>query len=107
MLYALLTLAYMFLYASETYFNHPLQQSTLSDFVREHGKNRNDFHSVFVVFLLYPLINFISRGPLKLIIAFLKKMNFTFTEANVQQIRMAACMSLSVLLALGIIYYAF
>lgn len=107
MLYALLSLAYMFLYTSETYFNHPLQQSVLADFIREYGKNRNDLLSIVVAFLLYPLINFIARGPFKLIIAFLKSMSFTFTEANVQQIRMGTCVSLSILLALGIAYYVF
>lgn len=107
MLYCLLALAYMFLYASETYFNHPLQQDVLSDFVREYGKNRNNLLSVIIAFLLYPLINFISRGVFKLIISFLKSFNFTFTDMNVQQIRMGTCASLAMLLALSIVYCLF
>lgn len=107
MLYALLSLTYMFLHAAEIYFNHPLQQNILSDFIIEYGKNRNDLFSIVIAFLLYPFINCISRGPFKLIIAFLKSMNFRFTEGNVQQIRMGACVAISILLALGIIYYTF
>ncbi|MGQ3890773.1 hypothetical protein [Legionella sp. CNM-4043-24] len=107
MLYAFLTLAYMFLCASETYLNHPLQQNALSDFIRDLGENINELHSVVIAFLIYPFINFFSRGPFKLIISALKGMNFTFTEMNVQQIRMGTCVSLSALLVLGIIYYVF
>ena len=106
MLYALLTLAYLSLHTAESLFHHPLTPGILSDCIREHGKNRNDLLSLVVAFLLYPLINFISRGPFKLIIAFLKSMDFRFTEGNVQQIRMGACVAISTLLALGIIYYA-
>lgn len=106
-LYALLTLTYMFLCASETYLNHPLQQNALSDFRRDLGENRNELLSVVIAFLIYPFINFFSRGPFKLIISALKGMNFTFTEMNVQQIRMGTCVSLSALLVLGIIYYVF
>lgn len=107
MLYALLTLTYMFLYFSETYLNHPLQQNALSDFIREFGKNRNDLLSVVIAFLIYPLINFFSRAPFKLIVSALKNMNFTFTETNVQQIRMGTCIALSALLVPGIIYCVF
>jgi len=107
MLYALLTLTYMFLCASETYLNHPLQQNALSDFIRELGENRNDLFAVVIAFLIYPFINFFSRGPFKLIISALKVMNFTFTEMNIQQIRMGTCISLSALLILGIIYCVF
>ncbi|OJX94546.1 MAG: hypothetical protein BGO90_11850 [Legionella sp. 40-6] len=107
MLYALLTLTYLLLYASETHLNHPLQQSVLSDFIREYGKNKNELLSVAVAFFLYPLINFLSRGLFKLIISVLRRMNFTFTAMNVQQIRMGVCMTLSLLLALSLIYYVF
>lgn len=107
MLYALLTLTYMFLCDSETYLNHPLQQNVLSDFIRELGKNRNDPFSIIIAFLIYPFINFLSRGPFKLIISVLKNMNFTFTKMNVQQIRMGTCVSLSALLVLSIIYCVF
>lgn len=107
MLYALLTLTYILLYASETYLNHPLQQNALSDFIRERGESRNDLLSVVIAFLIYPFINFFSRGPFNLIVSILKSMKFTFTETNVQQIRMGTCVSLSTLLILGIIYYVF
>ncbi|MDP3268528.1 MAG: hypothetical protein Q8M40_05705 [Legionella sp.] len=107
MLYALLTLTYLFLYASETYLNHSLQQSVLSDFIREYGKNKNELLSVLAAFFLYPLINILSRGPFKLIISVLRRMSFTFTEMNIQQIRMGVCMALSLLLALSLIYYVF
>ncbi|MFT4059097.1 MAG: hypothetical protein QM652_06060 [Legionella sp.] len=69
--------------------------------------NRNDLLSIAIAFLMYPFINFFSRVPFKLIISVLKSMKFTFTEMNVQQIRMGTCVSLSALLVLGIIYCVF
>lgn len=107
MLYCLLALAYMILFASETYFNYPLQQNFISDFARDYGENRSNLLSIIISFLLYPLINFISRGVFKVIIYFLKSLNFTFTDMNVQQIRMGTCVFLATLLALGVVIFSF
>jgi len=98
-LYCLLAFSGYYLVYRSKILHLPIQDNWMTGIIFEYTTNGISPISLLVTFLLYPIVNFFTTRIFSLIIRSLVGMNFSFTNSNVQQIRMGTSMGLSIIIA--------